>query len=136
MQLEVGTVCEGKVTGITGFGAFVELESGGSGLVHISEVSNEYVDDINNHLKVGQSVRAKVIKIEDGGKISLSIKKVQMPDKAPVRRPARPVKAPPKRQEDMTFEEKLAMFKKDSDEKISTLKRNTDSRRGGYRKSY
>ena len=72
MQIEVGTILEGKVTGIAAFGAFVELSGGKTGLVHISEVSSEYVNDIKDHLKEGQAVKVKVIGT-DNGKISLSI---------------------------------------------------------------
>ncbi len=74
MQLEIGKIYEGKVCEITKFGAFVEVE-GKTGMVHISEVSNTFVNDINEHLKVGQQVKVKVINVTDEGKISLSIKK-------------------------------------------------------------
>ena len=75
-QIEVGLVVEGKVTGIAAFGAFVELEGGKTGLVHISEIASEYVNDINQHLKEGQVVKVKVIGT-DKGKISLSIKQTE-----------------------------------------------------------
>lgn len=74
MQLEIGKIYEGKVCEITKFGAFVEAE-GKTGMVHISEVSNTFVNDINEHLKVGQQVKVKVINITEEGKISMSIKK-------------------------------------------------------------
>ena len=61
MELTVGEVLEGKVTGIAKFGAFVALDGGRSGLVHISEVANTYVSDVNEYLKVGQTVKVKVI---------------------------------------------------------------------------
>lgn len=77
MQVEVGEILEGKVTGITKFGAFVELPEGKTGMVHISEVSNSYVEDINQFLKEGDVVKVKVISISEEGKISLSIKKTQ-----------------------------------------------------------
>ena len=75
MQLEVGSIYEGKVTGITKFGAFVELESGKTGMVHISEVANTYVNDIKDHIQEGQTVKVKVMSIGEDGKIALSIKK-------------------------------------------------------------
>jgi S1 RNA binding domain protein len=75
MQLEVGSIVEGKVTGITKFGAFVELAEGKSGMVHISEVANVFVSEISQFLTEGQTVKAKIINISDEGKISLSIKK-------------------------------------------------------------
>ena len=83
MQLAIGDILEGKVTGITKFGAFVELGEGKTGMVHISEVSTDYVEDISQYLKKDQVVKVKVINITDEGKISLSIKKA-MP------RPQRP----------------------------------------------
>ena len=79
MEFEVGSVLTGKVTSITKFGAFVSLESGRSGLVHISEIANTYVSDISDFLKVGQEVSVKVISIDDAGRINLSIKQTQEP---------------------------------------------------------
>ena len=73
MSIEVGSKLQGKVTGITKFGAFVELPEGTTGLVHISEVADNYVKDINEHLKVGDQVEVKVINVEKDGKIGLSI---------------------------------------------------------------
>ena len=77
MQLEVGKIYEGKVTGITKFGAFVELEKGTTGMVHISEIANTYVNEIKDHITEGQQVKVKVLALGEGGKISLSIKKAQ-----------------------------------------------------------
>ena len=74
MQLEVGSVLEGKVTGITKFGAFVELAPGKTGMVHISEVASTYVKEISDHLALNDMVQVKVIGITPEGKISLSIK--------------------------------------------------------------
>ena len=74
MAVEIDKIFEGKVSGITKFGAFVELDDGTNGLVHISEISDLFVNDINDILKVGDKVKVKVIKINDEGKISLSIK--------------------------------------------------------------
>ena len=54
MEFGVGSVVEGKVTGITKFGAFVGLPEGKSGLVHISEIAYSYVNDLTEHLKEGQ----------------------------------------------------------------------------------
>ena len=77
MQLEVGKIYEGKVTGITKFGAFVELDKDTTGMVHISEVANTFVNEIKDHLTEGQTVKVKVLNLGDDGKISLSIKKAQ-----------------------------------------------------------
>ena len=90
MQLEVGKIYEGTVTGITKFGAFVELEKGTTGMVHISEVANTYVNDINEHITQGQQVKVKVLSLGDGGKISLSIKKAQPAPERPDRGDRKP----------------------------------------------
>ena len=76
MQVEVGAVVEGTVTGITKFGAFVSLPDGKSGLVHISEIANTYVSDIRQHLTEGQDVKVMVIGLENG-KVNLSIKRLE-----------------------------------------------------------
>ena len=77
MSIEVGSKLQGKVTGITNFGAFVELPNGSTGLVHISEVADNYVKDINDHLKVGDMVEVKVMNVGTDGKIGLSIRKAK-----------------------------------------------------------
>lgn len=83
MGLEVGSVIEGKVTGITKFGAFVSLPEGRSGLVHISEIANTYVNDVNEHVKLGQTVKVRVMNVTEDGKINLSIKRAESPAPAP-----------------------------------------------------
>ena len=169
MAIEVGSKLEGKVTGITHFGAFVELPEGGTGLVHISEIADNYVKDVNDHLKLNDMVTVKVINVDKDGKIGLSIK--QAVDKPVEAKPARferqgggpgagaggfgggdrggrpgggfggggggrggfggggrggkpPVGKP-------TFEDKVSRFLKDSEERISSLKKNTEGKRGG-----
>src|ERR1051325_9977555 len=92
MSIEVGSKVSGKVTGITNFGAFVELPEGVTGLVHISEVADNYVKDINDHLKVGDVVEVKVINVEKDGKIGLSIKKAKDRPERP-ERPERPARS-------------------------------------------
>lgn len=77
MDFGVGSILEGKVTGITKFGAFVSLGDNKSGLVHISEIANTYVNDIHDHLQEGQSVKVKVLAIDENGRINLSIKRAQ-----------------------------------------------------------
>ncbi len=154
MQVEVGMILEGKVSGLAAFGAFVELEGGKSGLVHISEVSNEYVNDVKEHLKEGQEVKVKVISI-DNGKISLSIKQTMAPAKKSEPREKREKRRAPKeeqqnggsrkppeefsfnRRSDMSFDDMLQKFKQDSDEKFQDLKRSNDGKRsGGYKRTY
>ncbi len=136
MQVEVGSIVEGKVSGITNFGAFVQLANGKIGLVHISEVADEYVKDVKAHLKENQSVRVKIISIDSNGKISLSIKKAQQEKQTA--KSSRPIDIDWGREkhDNMTFEERLAKFLKDSDEKLQDLKKNFESKRGGgsYRK--
>ncbi|NMB34065.1 MAG: S1 RNA-binding domain-containing protein [Clostridium sp.] len=141
MLVEVGKIVDGKVSGITNFGAFVQLSNGQTGLVHISEVAKEYVKDIKEHLKENQTVKVKIISVDEGGKISLSIKRVsenKRPSKAPVRS-GRPEEVNWKGgpSADLSFEELLSKFMKDSDEKMHDLKKNFESKRrsGGYRKS-
>ncbi len=139
MQLEVGAIVEGKVTGFTSFGAFIDLGEGKKGLVHISEVASDFVKEIGDHLTVGQQVKVKVITIGDDGKISLSIKKVNEESKPPqtrqprVQRSSRPsnVWQGSNKNENTgsSFEDMMARFKQVSDEKMSDLKR--DSKHGG-----
>ncbi len=136
MSIEVGSKVQGKVTGITNFGAFVELPDGKTGLVHISEVADNYVKDINEHLKVGDEVEVKVMNVEADGKIGLSIRKAKPQAERP-ERPQRPRRENNRsnerndRQPKENFEQKMARFLKDSDERLATLKRATESKRGG-----
>ncbi|MCL6590124.1 MAG: S1 RNA-binding domain-containing protein [Firmicutes bacterium] len=120
MALEVGQIIEGKVTGITNFGAFIELPTGQTGLVHISEVADEYVKDVNQFLKTNDLVKVKVLNL-DKGKIGLSIRQAQ----------PRAERSANKQQNLKSFEDKLAKFMKDSDERQSDLRKNTDAKRGG-----
>ncbi|MCR6108831.1 RNA-binding protein S1 [Bacillus sp. A301a_S52] len=134
MSIEVGSKCQGKVTGITNFGAFVELPSGRTGLVHISEVADSYVKDINEFLTVGDDVTVKVMNVEKDGKIGLSIRKAKAPEEGAKKaeRPARQsVKPRRKEHPSLSFEDKMNRFLKDSEERLSSLKRNTESKRGG-----
>ncbi|MFR0794963.1 MAG: S1 RNA-binding domain-containing protein [Oscillospiraceae bacterium] len=87
MQVEVGAVVEGTVTGITKFGAFVSLPDGRSGLVHISEIANTYVNDVNEFLKLGDKVKVRVLAVTPDGKINLSIKKAEPAPERPNNRP-------------------------------------------------
>lgn len=123
MAIEVGSKLQGKVTGITNFGAFVELPEGQTGLVHISEVADNYVKDINEHLSRGDEVEVKVINVGDDGKIGLSIKKAKEAPKRP--QPQKP------RKPEESFEQKMNRFIKDSDDRLTSLKKHTESKRGG-----
>ena len=79
MAIEVGNVFEGRVTGVKPFGAFVALPEGRVGMVHISEVSNEFVQDIAAVLHDGDTVKVQVINVAPDGKIALSIKRLLPP---------------------------------------------------------
>ena len=148
MQPEVGAVLEGKVSGVTKFGAFVNLPGGKSGLVHISEIANTFVSDVAQYVSVGQTVKVKVIGI-NGDKINLSIKRAEESEEAPRRRApqkhaeqqSRPTKQPqqPSGQvaaptEDQAFEDKLKQFMKDSDSRIADNRMYADRGRSRRRK--
>ena len=161
MELEIGSIYEGKVTGITKFGAFVLLPMGKSGMVHISEVANTFVDDINNYLKEGQTVTVKLIAIDQQGRINLSIKKA-LPQTEQPARPARPAGSRPAPQRpavprpaapatksqppvfapdqstlpkgDDSFESKLKAFMQSSESRLSDVKSRNDRSGGGRRR--
>lgn len=135
MQLEVGKIVEGKVTGITNFGAFVELEGGKTGLVHISEVALTFVKEIGDYIKEGDTVRVKILSIDEKGKISLSIKKALEDERRRQSKIPAQVSFGTEKSSDMSFEDKMKQFMQDSEEKMSAIKRNLDNKRsGGYRR--
>lgn len=150
MQLEIGKIYDGKVKGITQYGAFVDIDGGGTGMVHISEVANTFVNDIRDHLTENQEVKVKVIGINEAGKVSLSIKKAE-DNPAPVQQKPRrnnnggngnnqrprpnvwePKKQPPVTE--LSFEDMLSRFKQNSEERMCDLKRSTDRKNGTRRK--
>ena len=134
--VEVGNVVEGVVTGITNFGAFVELPNGKTGLVHISEVADAYVHEVTDYVQQNDRVKVKVLSISpDGEKIGLSLRQGN-PGPPEFVAPARP--APPKGGRGggrgggrSSFEDKVQSFMKESDEKVSEFRRNRNNRRGG-----
>lgn len=156
MQVEVGLIVEGIVTGLTKFGAFVELPGGQTGMVHISEVASTYVKEITEFLTEGDTVKVKIIGINDDGKISLSIKKAQEPTEKPMRnnKPFNSYsggsssgnnqrsrsssntnvwqgqKSQPSKT--LSFEDMMQKFKQVSDEKMSDLKHSTEAKHGGF----
>ncbi len=145
MSVEVGSVLEGKVVSIMPFGAFVSVEEGKTtGLVHISEIAADYVKDVSEHLKIGEAVKVKVIKIDEKGKISMSIKKALPPrPKKTAVKPSEPQRVRPieidflskNNNSELSFEDKLSKFKQDSDEKMQALRRSNESKRsGGYKR--
>ncbi len=129
MSIDVGSIVEGKVTGITNFGAFVELENGKTGLVHISEVADTYVKDINDFLKQEDNIKVKVININDG-KIGLSIKQLN-PKPSENSNPHHGRSRRRTASSAIDFEDRLTRFLKDSDERQQALKKSMDSKRGG-----
>lgn len=152
MDPQVGSILEGKVASITKFGAFVALEGGKSGLVHISEIANTFVNDVHDFLQEGQEVKVLVLSAEKG-RINLSIKKALPPPERPAPRgprpfaprPAasqqadrpRPVQAAPKPlplSGDQAFEDKLKRFLSSSEGKMADLNRSMDGKRGGRRR--
>ena len=155
MELQVGSILEGKVTSITKFGAFVALEGGRSGLVHISEIANTFVHDVDDYLQEGQTVKVLVLSTENG-KINLSIKRTLPQQERPAPRgprpggprpgagsAPRPAQAPrftPRGQQplppsgDQSFEDKLKQFLSSSEGKMADLNRSIDGKRGGRRR--
>ena len=145
MQVEVGAIVEGKVTGLTNFGAFVSLPDGKTGMVHISEVAPTYVKEIRDYLTEDQEGKVKVLSVGDDGRGSLSIKRAMEPEQQrPPQRQQRPGgghqrrSSPPVWQgskpvqtENLSFEDMMARFKQVSDEKITDLKRSSESKHGG-----
>ncbi len=116
MQLAVGAVLEGKVLSIKKFGAFVDLGEGLNGLLHISEISESYVEEVSEYLKKGQKVKVKVLSVEEG-KISLTMKGFGEDKKKSIAEWNYDDK-----QSDMSFEEKMSRFMKDSNEKYAQLR--------------
>ena len=149
LVIEVGSVVDGVVSRITTFGAFVDIEGGKNGLIHISEISDVYVRDVHDFLSEGDKVQTKVISIDERGKIALSLKQMKKQGQETERESESPSKnrfsrnersdqrfdrienKRPIRQLSASFEDKLSRFMKDSDERQADIKRKTDSKRGG-----
>lgn len=127
MSVSVGEIVEGTVSDILNYGAFVKLDDGKNGLVHISEVSKDYVQDIHSVLKTGDKVKAKVLSIDDKGKIALSIKKA-LPAVQKFNNDSQIKDIP------TTLDDMLSKFLKDSDERQLDLKRSIESKRGASRR--
>jgi len=140
MQLEVGTILEGKITGITKFGAFVELPGGKTGMVHISEVAPTFVKEIREFVTENQIVKVKVMSISEDGKVSLSMKKAIPPAPRSIvgapraTRPGGYEWQASRKSETTNFEDMMSKFKQTSEEKMSDLKKCVESKRGGFSK--
>ena len=162
MAIEVGVILEGKVSGITKFGAFVDLPDNKTGMVHISEVAPTFITEISDYVKVGDAVKVKVLGVNNG-RISLSMKqalpkeqqqakKQQKQQKQPRQahggskerqpyKPAPPVTSPgdyewqsSRKASPSTFEDMMSRFKQTSEERMCDLKRSTDRKNGTRRK--
>lgn len=142
MDIQKGQILTGKVTGITKFGAFVQLAPGKSGLVYISEIANTFVNNVADFLTVGQEVQVKVISIDEQGRINLSIKQAQ-PSKPKAETVSRPARSPrsdafqPQTSDapvDSDFEDKLKRFMKDSEGRISDMMKQTERRNSKRRR--
>ena len=136
-KLEVGAIVSGKVTGIAKFGAFVEIAPKKTGLVHISEVSNNFVKNISDYFEEGQIINVKILSISPGGKIELSAKQAEcgetskkrseqadksFMEKTFSRKSSQPAKT-------SSFEDMMAKFKRISEDKLSGLAMPAESRR-------
>lgn len=126
MPVSVGKIVEGTVTGVTNFGAFVELKEGKSGLVHISEISHDYVEKVSDYVKRGEKVKVKVLSVSDDGKISLSMRQTKPKSNKPAEIDW---SKPEDTQKGMSFEDKLSTFLKNSNERHDQIK-TRDSRKG------
>ena len=123
MALRVGAIVEGTVKTITNFGAFIDLGDGVTGLVHISEIADGYIKSVNDYLEENQKVDVKVLAVdEENKKITLSIKKVES------------FKTTQPKQSDISFEDRLSKFLKDSEERQNDVKRSFESKRGSSRR--
>lgn len=121
MPYSIGETVKGTVSGVTEYGAFVRLEDGSNGMIHISKLSRDFVSDIHSVIKKGDSVTATVIS-DNGGKLALSLIGEQ---------PAKPEKnlSFGKRNEKTDFESMLSSFKTASEEKLSMINRRDKKRR-------
>ncbi len=139
MALEVGSVVEGTVTGITKFGAFVRLPGGKSGLIHISEIADEFVADVRNYVQEQQVVKVKILSVNEEGKYDLSLKQVPKldqggsGDKVKADERSKPSKRSNKAEPSDRFEDMLNKWKKESEERLLDVKRNLEAKRGGGR---
>lgn len=146
MTIEIGSTVEGTVVKLAEYGAIVRLAGGKMGLVHISEVADAYVRDLQDHFKEDDRICVKVLKMNSKGRYELSVKQADADAIERVERPMTPARVPqmqdrsyrPERQVveriPVTFEDRLSQFMKDSQERQLDLKRNIDSKRGGRRR--
>lgn len=133
-DVEVGQIVEGTISGITHFGAFVVLPNGRTGLVHISEVADAYVKDIKDYYKENDKVQVKVLSMDPKGKIQLSIRQsAPKSEQAPAREagPRRDHRHERRGGQQVSFEDKMQRFMRDSEDRLGDLRRSNESKRGG-----
>ncbi len=126
MQISVGDIVRGKVTGVAKFGVFVLLETNQNALVHISELSDCYVKDIASLYNVGDDIEAVVIDIDDNGKVYLSVKSFSR-NKLKLKGPDEIIEH---KNKPLSFEEMMSKFKQDSEQKTHDLKKYYEGKRG------
>jgi S1 RNA binding domain protein len=125
MAVEQDQIYEGKVIRLTNFGAFVELSTGDTGLVHISEIDSSYVKNVEDFLRENDQVRVKVLAVKGDGKIDLSIRQAADPGSEPAPPP------PPRRRagRDPEFEKMMKQFMKKSEQTLVDIRRNRETKR-------
>lgn len=128
MALAVGQIVDGTVSNLTKFGAFVNLPEDKSGLVHISEISDSYVENVSDFLEKGQKIKVKILSLDDRGKIALSMKQAEKKSAKPVE-----INFSKKQDNDLSFEDKLSKFLKDSNEKMESARSRENSKMSGSR---
>jgi S1 RNA binding domain protein len=126
MTGEISGLVEGTVVKLTKYGAFVEFPDRRVGLVHISEIANAYVSDIADYLRVGDTIKVRVLGVDQEGRYELSAKRARADWGAADAYAGQPAEDP--------FEDKLKRFLRDSQERQSELRRNTESKRGRSRR--
>ncbi len=147
MAAEVGQIVQGTVVRLLAYGVLVRLEDGSTGLVHISEIDQNYVRDVADYFAINDVVNVKVLKTEERGRIELSVKQARGEGEPVIKRDrsqddnnaqaegpreSRPEpSSAPRRESRASFEEKMGDFMRSSGERLSDLKRNIESKRGG-----
>ena len=117
---EIGAIVEGTIVKVMEYGAIVRLDSGESGMVHISQVDKNYVKNIHDHVKENDRVTVKVVGEKEDGKIDLSVKQAEPGyEERPMRRGGH----------DPEFEQKLKRFMNQSQERLVDLKRHKEGKK-------
>lgn len=146
MEIKASEIVQGRVAEVRDFGAFVWLEDGRKGLIHISEISDDFVKDIHNRIKPNQKVKVKVLSVKDDGRIELSLKQAEnqeytRPPKQEREHPHLPATEylgePPNmnflrdRDQPDEFDQMLKSFKRMSEENLLDNKRSVERKRAG-----